>query len=210
MSYKNKLFALFALVMMLVLGACTAVVPLANTSPGLTSALVSSSDPSASDAKAKVIQFDVAEDMNRFIFDKDVAYDDGMPADGSSFITRGYLYEYGTLTDSNGVNPDGTPEFPDKVIGEWICQGYMINDAGHATGGVWVFSNQFFQLGDEPGAETIVTQGYELADIGVAITRAITGGTGEYKMARGESSQTLLGLNASEGVNLRVEIALEK
>jgi hypothetical protein len=156
-----------------------------------------------------VIQFDVAEDMNRFIFNKDVAYDDGMPADGSSFITRGYLYEYGTLTDSNGVNPDGTPEFPDKVIGEWICQGYMINDAGHATGGVWVFSNQFFQFGDEPGAETIVTQGYELADIDVAIARAITGGTGEYKMARGESSQTMLGLNASEGVNLRVEIAVE-
>ncbi len=209
MLHKNKLFALFALVMMLVLGACTAAVPLANTSPSLTSALVSNGDPSAEDAKAKVIQFDVAEDMNRFIFDKDVAYDDGLPADGSSFITRGYLYEYGTLTDGNGVNPDGTPEFPDKVIGEWICQGYMINDAGHATGGVWVFSNQFFQFGDKPGAETIVTQGYELADIDVAIARAITGGTGKYKMARGESSQTMLGLNASEGVNLRVEIAVE-
>jgi len=86
----------------------------------------------------------------------------------------------------------------------------MINDAGHATGGVWVFSNQFFQYGDEPGAETLITQGYELADIDVAIARAITGGTGEYKTARGESSQTLLGLNASEGVNLRVEIAVEK
>lgn len=160
--------------------------------------------------KVQVIQFDVAEDMNRFIFDKDVVYDDGLPADGSSFITRGYLYEYGTLEGSTGINADGSPEFPDKVIGEWICQGYMINDAGHATSGVWVFSTQFFQFGDEPGAETIVTTGYELADVNVAIARAITGGTGQYSTARGESSQELLGLNATEGVNLRVQIDVQK
>ncbi len=158
----------------------------------------------------ETVQFDVAEDMNRFIFDQDVAYEDGLPADGSSFITRGYLYEYGTLSSSNGINPDGSPEFPDKVIGEWICQGYMINDAGHATEGVWVFSTQFFQFGDEAGAQTITTQGYELADVDVAIARAITGGTGEYRMARGEGTQSLLGLNATEGVNLRVELTVER
>lgn len=171
---------------------------------------VSAADMQQSTVSAKIIQFDVAEDMNRFIFDQDVVYEDGMPADGSSFITRGYLYEYGTLSADNGVNPDGTPEFPDKVIGEWICQGYMINDAGHATGGVWVFSTQFFQIGDEAGAETIVSTGYELADIDVAIARAITGGTGQYATARGEASQILLGLNASEGVNLRVEMSVKE
>ncbi len=166
---------------------------------------------SAAQAKQpEVIEFDVAEDMYRFIFDQDVAYDDGLPADGSSFITRGYLYPVGTLNESNGVNPDGSPEYPDLVIGEWICQGYMINDAGHATEGVWVFSTQFFQFGDEPGAETITTIGYELADVGEAISRAITGGTGKYNDARGESQQTLLGLNASEGVNLRVQIVPNK
>lgn len=158
----------------------------------------------------ELIEFDVAEDMNRFIFDQDVAYEDGFPADGSSFITRGYLYPVGTLNESNGVHPDGSPEFPDEVIGEWICQGYMINDAGHATEGVWVFSTQFFQFGDEPGAETISTLGYELADVGEAISRAITGGTGKYNDARGESQQTLLGLNASEGVNLRVSLTPNK
>jgi hypothetical protein len=158
----------------------------------------------------EVIEFDVAEDMNRFIFDQDVVYEDGFPADGSSFITRGYLYPVGTLNDSNGVNPDGSPEFPDMVIGEWICQGYMINDAGHATEGVWVFSTQFFQFGNESGAETITTLGYELADVGEAISRAITGGTGKYNDARGESQQTLLGLNASEGVNIRVKLMPNK
>ena len=164
----------------------------------------------SSNAQGRRLQFDVAEDMTRFIFDQDVAYEDGLPADGSSFITRGYIYEYGTLEGGNGVNPDGSPEFPDKVLGEWICSGYMINDAGHATGGVWVFSTQFFQLGDEPGAQTIVTTGYELADVDAAIARAITGGTGDFKTARGESKQTLLGLNATEGVNLRVEFVVQK
>jgi hypothetical protein len=119
------------------------------------------------------------------------------------------MYEAGTLSGEDGVNADGSPQYPDKLIGEWICQGYMINDAGHATGGVWVFSTQFFQFGDEPGAQTIVTQGYELADVGVAISRAITGGTGEYKSARGQGEQTMLGLNASEGVNLRVTLEVE-
>lgn len=159
------------------------------------------------DKGIKLIEFDVSEDMTRFIFDKDVAFEDGMPADGSAFITRGYLYKPGTLRgDGDGVNADGSPQYPDKLIGEWICSGYMINDAGHAKGGVWVFSTQFFQFGDKPGAETIVTQGYELADVNVAISRAITGGTGAFRDARGEGDQTLLGLNATEGVNLRVKL----
>jgi hypothetical protein len=156
----------------------------------------------------------VVEDMNRFKFDQDVVFDDGMPADGSAFITRGFLYPEGTLTCDaegrcNGMHKDGSAEFPDKVIGEWICQGYMINEAAHAKSGVWVFSTQFFQAGSTPGAQTIVTQGYELADIGVAIQRAITGGTGEYGKARGEQEQQLLGLNASEGVALRVKLAVQ-
>ncbi|NJM09245.1 hypothetical protein HC891_28125 [Candidatus Gracilibacteria bacterium] len=158
----------------------------------------------------ETLQFDVAEDMSRFIFDKDVVYEDGMPKDGSAFITRGYLYPVGTLACNedgcNGVNKDGSPEFPDKVIGEWICQGYLINEAAHATSGVWVFSSQFFQLGTTSGAQTLVTQGYELADVGVAISRAITGGTGDYKDVRGQSEQQFLGFNASEGVALRVTL----
>lgn len=195
MKTKRNLFALFAL-LMLVLSACTPMVVPASAA--------------AMPKEAKVLEFDISEDMTRFIFDKDVVYEDGLPADGSSFITRGYIYEAGTLQESNGVNADGSPEYPEKVIGEWICQGYMINDAGHAKGGVWVFSTQFFQFGTEPGAQTLVTTGYELADVGVAIARAITGGSGEYSTARGETSQMMLGLNATEGVNLRVQVKVQK
>lgn len=207
MNTRRMMTAAFLLLVLMVT-ACAPVVLPAEAS----TAASGDADAIAADEEPAIVtlEFDVAEDMNRFIFDQDVVYEDGMPADGSSFITRGYLYEAGTLTADNGMNPDGTPEFPEKVIGEWICQGYMINDAGHATGGVWVFSTQFFQFGDEAGAETIVTQGYELADVDVAIARAITGGTGDYSTARGESSQTLLGLNASEGVNLRVQVDVQQ
>ena len=172
---------------------------------GLTAILIAIAVPYANAAladsrgKTTTLEFDVSEDMTRFVFDQDVVYDDGLPADGSAFITRGYLYEPGTLTCDaegrcDGVNADGSAQYPDKLIGEWICSGYMINDAGHAKGGVWVFSTQFFQFGSEPGAETIVSQGYELADVGKAISRAITGGTGAYQGARGQGQQTMLGL----------------
>ena len=200
MLHQSK-FVVALLVVGLVLAGCTAALPVASA--GILEAMAPSLEQ-----EPRVLSFDVAEDMTRFVFDQDRVYEDGLPADGAAFITRGYLYAAGTLTDSNGVNADGSPEFPNQVIGEWICQGYMINDAGHASGGVWVFSTQFFQFGDEPGAESIVTQGYELADVNIAIARAITGGTGEFKHVRGESTQTLLGLNASEGVNLRVEVVL--
>jgi hypothetical protein len=53
-----------------------------------------------------------------------------------------------------------------------------------------------------------VSEGYELADAGVAIERAITGVTGPYLAARGQAEQTFLGFNASEGFNLSVEIDL--
>lgn len=51
-----------------------------------------------------------------------------------------------------------------------------------------------------------MSEGFELADIDEAIKRAIIGGTGKYKTARGEAAQTLLGFNATEGVNLRFEL----
>lgn len=178
---------------------------------GILALIVAIAAPFATEAwsapSAKVLEFDVSEDMTRFVFDKDVTFEDGLPADGSAFITRGYIYQRGTLNgDGDGVNANGSPQYPDKLIGEWICSGYMINDAGHAKGGVWVVSTQFFQFGTTPGAETLVSQGYELADIGVAISRAITGGTGQYQDARGQGQQTMLGLNATEGVNLRVKL----
>ncbi len=162
-----------------------------------------------SNASTEVVQFDVAEDMSRFVFDKDVTHADGMPKHGSAFITQGYIYPYGTLNGSNGVLANGKPEFPTKVIGEWTCRGWFVGEGAHAKTGPMVITTQLYNLGQELGNRTLVSEGYELADVGIAIERAITGGTGAYRMARGEARQTFLGFNATEGVNLRLKLEVQ-
>jgi hypothetical protein len=158
----------------------------------------------------EVIAIEVAEDGNRFVFTKERLFEDGMPQYGTPFVTQGYIYPVGTINGSNGVLADGSPEFPDKVIGEWTCYGWMIGDGGHTTTGEWVVSTQIYQFGEEYGNAILVTDGFEIADLNVPVARAITSGTGEFQDVRGEQSQTLLGFTEQMGVNLTVEFQLDK
>src|SRR5215217_1066834 len=118
----------------------------------------------AQEGAATKLAFDVAEDMSRFVFDADVAHEDGMPKHGSAFITQGYIYPAGTLTESNGVREDGSPEFPDKVLGEWTCRGWFVGEGAHAKTGPMVITSQLYNFGETLGAELLVSEGYELAD----------------------------------------------
>jgi hypothetical protein len=154
----------------------------------------------------EAMRFEVAEDGLRFAFGSERLYPDGMPAYGTPFVTQGYIYPEGTLNGSNGVLEDGSPEFPDKVLGTWTCYGYMIGEAGHATTGEWVVSTQVYNLHEQDAI--IVTNGFELADLNVAAARAVTGGTGEFSEVRGEQTQELLGFTETMGVNLLVEFHL--
>jgi hypothetical protein len=157
-----------------------------------------------------VLRFDVAEDGTHFAFDPDLTDADGMPGYGTSFITHGYLYPAGTLSESNGVNADGSPEFPDQVLGEWVCRGWFVGEGLRTTTGVVVVTSQLYSFGNTPGEAMLSSDGYELADVGVEIARAITGGTGSFVGAGGEARQILLGFNATEGVNLQYELELER
>lgn len=156
-----------------------------------------------------LLRFDVSENALMFVFDPDLVHDDGMPAYGATFITRAYIYPAGTLTAENGVNPDGSPEFPDQVLGIWICRGWFIGDGMLTTSGPFLVTSQMYGFGDTPGEATLTSDGYELADVGVTVKRALTGGTGPFMGARGEVRQTFLGLNATEGVNQQFEIAYD-
>lgn len=154
-----------------------------------------------------VLRFDVAEDMSRFSFAPSPVHEDGMPAHGNAFITMGYIYPAGTLSEGNGVNADGSPEFPDQVLGEWVCRGWFIGEGAHTTTGAWVITTQVFQFGDaQLDPAVLVTDGYEIADVGVPVARAITGGTGPFATVRGDGQQIFLGFNESEGVNLSIEL----
>ena len=93
--------------------------------------------------RTRVVTVEVAENGHEFVFDESPVFGEeagdlaGFPAYGNAFVTGGYLYPEGTLGDSDGVNPDGSPEFPDRVIGRWFCRGHFVAD-GAATAEVAV------------------------------------------------------------------------
>lgn len=158
----------------------------------------------------EVMQVELAQDMTSFAFTKATTSDPAAaPAFGDPFIIEGYLYPAGTLTESNGINPDGSPEFPEKVIGTWTCIGWFVGEGLATTTGPWAVSTQLFSFGDQDGTTTITTEGYETPDLSV-IHRAITGGTGAYIAAIGEQTQQRIGRNATGASNFTIELTLVK
>lgn len=153
------------------------------------------------------IEVEVAEDGNRFIFDDLNLFEDGMPGYGSAFVTQGYIYPVGTLNGTNGVLENGEPEFPDDVLGTWTCYGWMIGEGIRTESGEWVISTQVYQFND---GSTLITDGFEIVDFDVPISRAITGGTGEHRSASGEMTQILHGFTDAMGVNLSVQFDFDE
>lgn len=164
--------------------------------------------------RVETLTFDVAEDGRHFVWDDDPVFDDGLPQYGNSFVTKGYIFPAGTLDGSNGFVEDENGElqleFPELVIGEWVCRGWFIGDGAHTETGPWVITTQVYNFSDEYGDVTLVTDGYEVSDLNEEILRAITGGTGPYRNARGDGTQELLGFNATEGVNLTFDLEVVK
>ncbi len=161
-------------------------------------------------AQAEILRFDVAENASRYAFDADPLDANGMPAYGNEFITEGYIYPHGFLDGREGVKEDGSPAFPDEILGRWSCRGWHVGEGATTKTGPWVLTNQIYDLGKTPGAKTLLTEGYEIVDLGVAAKRAVTGGTGRYSTARGDASQVMLGFNQAGGVNLRFEVRVAR
>lgn len=152
--------------------------------------------------------FDVAEDLTRFVYASEPVFEDGMPAFGNPFITQGYIYEDGTLDGgAEGTLPDGSPAFPDKVIGRWTCDGYFVGEGARTTTGAMVMTRQIFEFDT---GEILINQGAELADIDVAAPRVVTGGTGVFAEIGSEMRQTLLGMTDGYGVRLSIEIPADE
>jgi hypothetical protein len=160
------------------------------------------------EAKDGVLRFDVAEDGSRFNWSGDPELRDGMPVGSTPYVAQGYIYPEGTLTDTNGVLEDGSPEFPDKVLGQWSCWGWRLAPSAHADTAPWL-TTHLFNFGSGWGEATVVSEGYSVDDLGVALERAISGGTGEYAGASGVQLETNLGFNASRGGNFRFELRLD-
>ncbi len=212
--FTRNTLVLLALIAMIALGALAsglAAVTGAAATPVATPIVAMSADEAiaAITADDGTLRFDVSEDATRFVFAPQPVHDDGMPAYGNGFVTQGFIYPEGTLDGTNGVLADGSPEFPDQVLGEWTCRGWFVGDGAHTTTGAWVITTQQYNFGGEVGDATLITEGYEIADLNVPSERAISGGTGPYVAATGAGEQTLLGFNASEGVVLRFELTVQ-
>lgn len=157
--------------------------------------------PAAADA---LHAFDVAEDLSRFVYAEAPRFDDGMPAYGNAFVTQGYIYPAGTLDGGvEGTLADGSPAFPDKVIGTWTCDGYFVGDGMRTTTGTLVVTRQVYEFLD---GDLLITQGPELADTGLPVRRAVTGGTGDYAEVGPELTQVMLGMSDGYGVRLQMRL----
>ena len=108
-----------------------------------------------------------------------------------------------------GVLPDGSPQFPDQVLGSWTCRGWHLQD-GDALSGPVVATTQTFDFDtDAPGSQMIVTNGIELADRELPFQRAVTGGTGFFEGLSGSNTQTVrTEINGSGGFNLSFRFEL--
>jgi hypothetical protein len=155
-----------------------------------------------------VLRFDVAENANPYVWSGQPELVDGRPTHATPFLTLGYIYPEGTLTESNGVLPDGSPEFPDQVLGQWTCYGWWFGDADHAGQSAPWLTTHLFNFGGAWGEATLVSEGYSIDEFDVPLERAIVGGTGVYAGALGVQVETNVGINATDGVNFRYEIRL--
>jgi len=159
-------------------------------------------------ADGMLTSFDVAEDISRFVFAEAPVFDDGMPAYGNPFITQGYVYPAGTLDGGvEGTLADGSPAFPDLVIGTWTCDGFLVGDGMRTETGTIVITRQIIQFND---GDLLITHGPELADVDVSVTRAVTGGTGDYADAPAEIRQVMLGMSDGYGVRLQIELGQQQ
>ena len=149
--------------------------------------------------------FDVAEDHTRIFMADAPLHANGMPAHGNAFISQGYIYPAGTLeAETAGVLENGSPAFPELVLGTWTCDGYFVGEGANAETGVWVISRQVFAFED---GDTIITQGTEIVDAGVENLRPITGATGDFANVQGGMFQTLLGFSEKMTVNVSFRLA---
>lgn len=160
--------------------------------------------PAAATAGGATFTVELAMNGLSFAFDGPTT-PGGFPAYGASFVVQGYLYPEGTFAthgSTSGVLPDGSPEFPELVIGAWACRGWFVQDAD-AVSGVVVVTTQTFDLEPgTPGQTTLITDGVELAEFDLPFRRAITGGTGTHRRARGQMTQTKLDVNATGLFNM--------
>jgi len=153
--------------------------------------------PGTAHAGAGRMTVEIAVNGKTFVFTDN---GDG-PTHGAPFVVMGPMLAEGTFEragENNGLLEDGTPAIPEAVTGQWHCRGWLINDGLAAKTGPHVSTTQIFDFApDAPGRDSLVSEGIELVDVNLPWRRPVIGGSGKYKMMRGEVRQTKVGTNAT-------------
>jgi hypothetical protein len=179
--------------------------------------------PAAGAQADETFSVDIVADCNRFI-SEGVGHPHPGPVFGDYFMQEGLIYEGGTLAancvggDGCGLNPDGTAEFPEAVIGKWTCYGSFVGNGGATVEGVWLYSTQVYEFDVEqiepnvfaPGVDALVSIGPERNDLNVPFDRAITGGYGKFEGATGQVQQTKIGFNQTECENFTFDFEIRQ
>ena len=170
------------------------------------------------------LSVDLVADCNRFT-SEGVGHPNANPSFGDFFMQEGLIYEAGTLEagcavggdESCGLHPDGTPQFPDAVIGKWTCYGSFVGNGAATPEGVWLYSTQVYEFDVEqidenvfaPGEHALISHGPERNDLNVPFLRAITGGYGKFQRSGGQLQQNKIGFNGTGCENFRVDFQLQ-
>jgi hypothetical protein len=132
----------------------------------------------------------------------------GALARGNTFIVSGKIFRTGTLHAGGDFGGGaGNPSGPEAAnpIGTWVCRGTFNLDIGDIAAGGFphVTSTQVFTF---DSGDVIVTEGPEG---GAEVLRAVVGGAGALRHARGEVVETPLGVNTSNLFNVRMRFRLD-
>lgn len=170
----------------------------------LPTAAAQAQQPDAASKPSDVIEFtvDVAEDLTRAVPTL-VRPDDTQPERGTFYVTEGRVFPGGTIEgDGADFNPGRSGH-----VGVWLSRGtHLVAAAEIPAAPLWAHTSQLFVLGRQ-GTEQIASEGVEGAG---TLTRAVTGGAGNYVGFIGVQRSTFLGVNATGGANFRVTFTLRK
>jgi hypothetical protein len=115
---------------------------------------------------------------------------------GSEFVVEGRIYRRGTIPPGDGFDPFSKPS-----IGLWVCTGWVLLHPDRSS--PEQFSWQLFAVGEfKPGERhprnMLMSLGFDSSQPPDAVNeRALTGGTGKYRGARGAHLLFHLGHNTT-------------
>ncbi len=112
---------------------------------------------------------------------------------GLSFYVEGALFPGGTIPPGSGFNPGDAMQ-----TGHWLCRGWFMNYPARPAPGAITTQEYLLEVisAEAPSpVDTLVSSGLEGG--AMSFTRAVIGGSGNYRHARGAVVQETIGTNTT-------------